>query len=302
MRDILPSYCPMDCEDCIELFLTSENGQNRENSNKINVEINNEKRKFTTEIFKIKNENEKLKKKIENLEIENDKYKKKERILFLTKYYILTKYKTQLFTESMLENFIKDINKKFKENIEINNMKKIAIMYIKEKLIENLTCPISQDIFVNPYIAPEGQTFDKIKIYQVIETKGLNPLTNSKIKINQLILNRKVLDLVEFYKDNKDNFNENACLILKEILKNNENKYYENPIVLSSGENMGNTVEGYSDNNNYKNLIVKSLIEQLGEILDEYFQNNSNKKIKAKISKVIFQRQISENRNLEDEF
>ena len=302
MRNILPLNCPMGCEDFIELFLTSENYQNRENSDKINVEIIDEKRKSTTEINEIKNENEKLKNKIKNLEIENDKYKKKERILFLIKYYIFTKHETQISTESMLENFIKDINEKFKENIELNNMKEIAIMYIKEKLIENLTCPISQDIFVNPYIAPEGQTFDKIKIYQVIETKGLNPLTNSKIKINQLILNRKVLDLVEFYKDNKDNFNENACLILKEILKNNENKYYENPIVLSSGENMGNTVEGYSDNNNYKNLIVKSLIEQLREILDEYFQNDSNKKIKAKISKVIFQRQISENRNLEDEF
>ena len=73
----------------------------------------------------------------------------------------------------MLESFIKDINEKYKENIEINNLKQIAIMYIKEKLIENLACPISQDIFVNPYIAPEGQTFDKAKIYEVIEKKGL---------------------------------------------------------------------------------------------------------------------------------
>ena len=67
----------------------------------------------------------------------------------------------------------------------------------------------------------------------LLKKKGLNPLTNSKIEINQLILNRKVLDIVEFYKNNKDNFDEKACLRLKEILTNNENKYYENPIVLS---------------------------------------------------------------------
>ena len=69
MRNILPLNCPMGCEDFIELFLTSENYQNRENSDKINVEIIDEKRKSTTEINEIKNENEKLKKKIKNLEI-----------------------------------------------------------------------------------------------------------------------------------------------------------------------------------------------------------------------------------------
>ena len=287
MKNDLHSDCPMNCGDFVELFFASENEQNRENLGKINYEL--------------KKENEKLKNMIKNLEIENNKYKKNERIVFLIKYYILNKHKEQLSTEPMLENFIKDINEKYKENIEINNLKQIAIMYIKEKLIENLTCPISQDIFVNPYIAPEGQTFDKTKIYEAIEKKGLNPLTKSKLEINQLILNRKVLDIVEFYKNNKDNFDEKACLRLKEILTNNENKYYENPIVLSSGENTGMTVEGNADKK-YKNLIVKSLIEQLGEYLDEYIQNNSNKNKKINFSRVIPNMNNSENRNLEDEF
>ena len=300
MKNDLHSDCPMNCRDCIELFFASENEQNRENLGKIN-HTHEEKRKNPKEINELKKENEKLKNMIKNLEIENNKYKKNERIVFLIKYYILNKHKEQLSTEPMLENFIKDINEKYKENIEINNLKQIAIMYIKEKLIENLTCPISQDIFVNPYIAPEGQTFDKTKIYEVIEKKGLNPLTNSKLEINQLILNRKVLDIVEFYKNNKDNFDEKACLRLKEILTNNENKYYENPIVLSSGENTGMTVEGNADKK-YKNLIVKSLIEQLGEYLDEYIQNNSNKNKKINFSRVIPNMNNSENRNLEDEF
>ena len=54
---------------------------------------------------------------------------------------------------------------------------------------------------------------------------------------------------------------------------NDEGKYYENPIVLSSGEKIGTTAEGNKDQK-YKNLIIKSLIDQLGEILDEYFQRN----------------------------
>ena len=57
---------------------------------------------------------------------------------------------------------------------------------------------------------------------------------------------------------------------------NDEGKYYENPIVLSSGEKIGTTVEG-KKGQKYKNLIIKSLIEQLGEILDDYFHSNSNK-------------------------
>ena len=101
-------------------------------------------------------------------------------------------------------------------------------------------------------------------------------MTNSPLKYKQLIPNRKVLDLVEFYKNNKDKFDDKACLILKDFLKNDEGKYYENPIVLSSGEKIGTTVEGNKDQK-YKNLIIKSLIEQLGEILDEYFHSNSNK-------------------------
>ena len=95
-----------------------------------------------------------------------------------------------------------------------------------------------------------------------------------QLNIKELIPNRKVLDLVEFYKNYSDIFDEKACLVLKSILKDND-EYYENPVVISSGEKIGTTIEG-DYNMKYKNLIVKSLIELLGDILDEYFQSNSN--------------------------
>ena len=100
-------------------------------------------------------------------------------------------------------------------------------------------------------------------------------MTKTKLNIKELIPNRKVLDLVEFYKNYSDIFDEKACLVLKSILKKDKDEYYENPVVISSGEKIGKTIEG-DYNMKYKNLIVKSLIELLGDILDEYFQSNSN--------------------------
>ena len=177
----------------------------------------------------------------------------------------------------MKEILIKEINKEFKENIQLNNIKKIAKIYIKEKLEEYLTCPISNDIFSNPYIAPEGQTFDKMKIYESLEKNKLNPITRNPLKKEKLKLNKKVLDLVELYNDKKDNFDEETCSRLKFLLKNEKtNKYYENPTVLSSGENIGITIEEKS--NKYKNIIIKSLIEDLKDILDEYIPNMDKKK------------------------
>ena len=269
------SECPIDCGDCMSLFFTSEIESDRKNSPSIN-QLSEEKSQISKENEKLKEKNEKLLKKIKNLENKNNEYKKIERNMFFIKYYIKQKYETELSSELMIDNFIKDINLKFKENIELKNIKDIVIIYIKDKLIENLTCPITQDIFLNPYIAPEGQTFDKTKIKQIVKNKKVNPLTNSSLTYKQLIPNRKVLDLVEFYKNNKDKFDDKACLILKNFLQNAEGKYYENPIVLSSGEKIGTTVEGNNDKG-YKNLIIKSLTDQLGEILDDYFPRNSNK-------------------------
>lgn len=198
----------------------------------------------------------------------------------------------------MKELLIKEINKEFKENIQLNNIKKIAIIYIKEKLEEYLTCPISNDIFLNPYIAPEGQTFDKMKIDKSLEKNELNPITRNPLKKEQLKLNKKVLDLVELYKNNQHKFNQKACSSLKFLLKNENNKYYENPIVLSSGENIGKTIEEKSKNSKkskkYKNIIIKSLIEDLKDILDEYIPN-IDKEEGNKLLNGISYRESSEN-------
>ena len=265
-------YCPMDCGDCWDLFFTSENSLNREI-----IKVPEYSNKSSDENKKLKKDIEKLQKNNENLENKIKQYKKDKQIFFLIKYYIKQKHNQQISSEHMKEILIKEINKEFKENIQLNNIKKIAIIYIKEKLEEYLTCPISNDIFSNPYIAPEGQTFDKMKIYESLEKNKLNPITRNPLKKEKLKLNKKVLDLVELYNDKKDNFDEETCSRLKFLLKNEKtNKYYENPTVLSSGENIGITIEEKS--NKYKNIIIKSLIEDLKDILDEYIPNMDKKK------------------------
>ena len=155
------SECPIDCGDCMGLFFTSEIEFNGKDYSPTINQLKEEKSQISKENEKLKEKNEKLLKKIKNLENKNNEYKKIERNMFFIKYYIKQKYETELSSELIIDNFIKDINLKFKENIELKNIKNIVIVYIKDKLIENLTCPITQDIFLNPYIAPEGQTFDK---------------------------------------------------------------------------------------------------------------------------------------------
>ena len=151
-------------------------------------------------------------------------------------------------------------------------------MYIKEKLEENLTCPISQQIFINPYITPEGQSFDKAKIEEAIENNGRNPLTKNKLESNELRQNNKARELLEIYAEFNDDIN--ALEKLNDILKKNENEYYKNPVV----EENGDTREGKSNEDQYRNLILKTLIEQISELLNEDFNfldemNNEGNKI-----------------------
>ena len=190
----------------------------------------------------------------------------------IIKYYIYNKYKDNDFQDLTLENLINEIYKKYKEKINKKKIKKISYMYIKDKLLENLTCPISQDIFINPYITPEGQTFNKYYIDKYIEIDGKNPLTKLPLEKRDLILNKKVLDLLELYDNNKNKFNKTICNELKNILKNENGNYYNNPIIIEFGEHKGETTEGNNNNNRYINLIIKSLIDQIGDLLEEDFK------------------------------
>ena len=235
---------------------------------------------FLIKYFKSKNNNSYIKLNYDDMNNTNiinqkliiDEKNKNQKIIMIIKYYIYNKYKDNDFQDLTLENLINEIYKKYKEKINKKKIKKISYMYIKDKLLENLTCPISQDIFINPYITPEGQTFNKYYIDKYIEIDGKNPLTKLPLEKRDLILNKKVLDLLELYDNNKNKFNKTICNELKNILKNENGNYYNNPIIIEFGEHKGETTEGNNNNNRYINLIIKSLIDQIGDLLEEDFK------------------------------
>ena len=235
---------------------------------------------FLIKYFKSKNNNSYIKLNYDDMNNTNiinqkliiDEKNKNQKIIMIIKYYIYNKYKDNDFQDLTLENLINEIYKKYKEKINKKKIKKISYMYIKDKLLENLTCPISQDIFINPYITPEGQTFNKYYIDKYIEIDGKNPLTKLPLEKRDLILNKKVLDLLELYDNNKNKFNKTICNELKNILKNENGNYYNNPIIIEFGEHKGETTEGNNNDNRYINLIIKSLIDQIGDLLEEDFK------------------------------
>lgn len=302
--------CKYDCFTIFTSYFISNISLDEENSS-YNNNINNDNSNLETRIYNLKNEIEKIKEekkklktKITNLEQNIQKYKKEKielnkdnnkfkqynNIIKLIKYYINKKYRQEIPSNSILDIFIKEINKKFKENINKNQLKKFRCMYVQDKLNENLICPISADRFINPVITPEGQTFDKNKIETSLDRNKINPITKKPLKINQLVLNKKILELLELSQNYADNFDDIACQKLKEILKDENGRYYTNPIVVSSGTNIGNTIEGNSSNKNYKNLIIKALIDEVRELLDENFETVDEIKIKNINTVIRYQR------------
>ena len=93
----------------------------------------------------------------------------------------------------------------------------------------------------------------------------------------------------------------NVCNILKNILSNEKGNYYHYPIVIDSGEKIGETVDGNNDNNKYKNIIIKSLIEQFGELLKEDYQIFDTIHIQDKEDNVIINKiDINANNNIQN--
>jgi hypothetical protein len=104
---------------------------------------------------------------------------------------------------------------------------------------------LTHKIFSNPYITPEGHTFDKNLIMKKIAQIGKNPITNNKLTSQELIENTLVLDICEKLIQNYDYFNKNIFNEIKNLLKSKETKkFYENPVVINNSYSNGRTKEG----------------------------------------------------------
>ena len=188
--------------------------------------------------------------------------------------YIKSNHGVNIHKDSLYKKFFDQIKDKCGLIINKNKYEEIALDYVKEKLSECLKCPLTHKIFSNPYITPDGHTFDKNAIMKKITQNGKNPITNNKLTSQELIENTLVLDICEKLIQNYDYFNKNIFYDIKNLLKSKETKkFYENPVVINNSYNIGRTKEGniYDYNEKYQNIVIKNLIEQNREILENNF-------------------------------
>ena len=258
-----------------------------EKANEENIVINNndkEMKEIISENTKLKEERERLNNTKNGLtkkepykynDIKKDnkanyRYKKIEMICA----YIKLNNGVTITKDSLNKKFFNQIKDKCGLIIDKNKYEEIALNYAKERLSESLKCPLTNKIFSNPYITPEGQTFDKSAIMKKISQNGKNPITNNKLNSQELIENTLVLDICEILNQNYDYFNINNFYDIKNLLISKETrKYYKNPIVITNSYRNGGTREGNINDFNakYQNLVIKNLIEQNREILEDNF-------------------------------
>ena len=197
-------------------------------------------------------------------------------------WYVKNNY-NQIFSLNLLYKYLlEEIKNKFGEEINKDKFRNIFLEYAQEKFTESLTCPITDNIFLNPVITPEGQTYDKKNLLKYVEKKGENPLTRNKLFKTQLIGNILIKDLCEILQLNKNKYTIDIFIKMKNLLINPENnKFYSNPVVIKEGDRKGETKEGVGLITEYPNKVILNIIEQNKEILsDEFFEEiNENKNI-----------------------
>ena len=195
-----------------------------------------------------------------------------EKQLKIIEFYLRKKLNKEfiLNLNSIKIKLLEEINHKFGLFIDSENFLKIALYYIKSKLTDNLTDQNDFKIFSNPVISIDGITFDESNIIP-----GINFIENKLVSKICEIINNTNDDLTI------EDFNK-----IKDLLKSKQtNNYYINPIVISSGDNAGETIEG-NNNQNYKNTVIIKIINDIKELLQDEFFNfegiNISEEVKVK--------------------
>jgi len=257
----------------LDIYFQKRNEQKSQEIPQKNEKLKNDNKLLKQENEKILNELKELNDEYEHSILSNVENKKIEVILS----YVKKKYNKSYPPDIIYQSLISEVKEKFKININNSSkLKEIFLFYIKEKFVESLTCPLTADIFLNPVITPEGQTFDKNYLLKELEKTGKNPLTRAPLNATQLIENKLVRDLCEILKFNLNNFDMKSFNEMKNLLTNkNTKKFYSNPYVIKEGINKGETIdEGIIKNPDYSNRVILNIIEQYKELLDDDFINS----------------------------
>lgn len=102
-----------------------------------------------------------------------------------------------------------DLLQEFKKNVinpsinEEDNERHNRINKVMKDIPPELYCPITGDLFLVPVLTEDGQTYEKSAIEQWFKCGHMkSPLSGIKLSSKNLILNRKIQDLVNYYKMN----------------------------------------------------------------------------------------------------
>lgn len=296
--------------NCCFVVISSEQEEN-ENINTNTMQNKEEElQKFKEENNFLKEENQRLK--IDKLNTDNNIYTKKKIEIICD--YIKSNHGINISSDILFEKLLLEIKNKC-DGLIIDKKKyeEIILDYIKQKIFKYLICPITSELFSNPYITPDGYTFDRIAILKNIQTKGINPITKKKLNADEIIENKLVLDIIEVIKLN-DEFNIKLFQEIKTLLKSKSTKkIYEYPYVIAKGNNRGNTEEknNFIFSEKYPNLVIMNMIKGNSEIFEDDFlkfdfeppkeeilEVNSNKKIN-KINTININNDFTEDKKIE---
>ena len=243
-----------------------------ENSGEISINSRNQElNELKKENLSLREENQRLKDDKTNIDKNISKKKKIEIIC----QYVREKYNINISNETLLKKFFLEIKNKC-NGFVINKEKyeEIILNYIKQRIFSYLFCPITGQMFSNPYITPDGQTFDRLAILNQIKKNGVNPITKKNLNQEDLIENKLVLDICEIIKLNSDYFNLQHFIEIKKLLKSEITKeFYNFPYVISQGSDKGYTEEKYRflKEEKYPNLVIMNMIKQNTGIFEDNF-------------------------------
>lgn len=96
-----------------------------------------------------------------------------------------------------MEDVFDEKYKKEKEKISKENNK----YNYPENISKNFVCPISYDVFYNPVITCDGQTYEKMDILRwFMEGNETSPLTGKKLKSLEIIPNIILKNVIDEWK------------------------------------------------------------------------------------------------------
>ena len=87
----------------------------------------------------------------------------------------------------------------------------------------NLMCPITLVLMMDPVIAPDGYTYERYAIEQAIRTNGKSPITRQPMRLDQLVPNRAIRDLIENLSTPAQDHVANTPDVVKAVVRSRDN-------------------------------------------------------------------------------